>query len=192
MKISEALRLTLKFWKSSDVAQCRFHQCFGGRLAILLLQLLLQRTGVDADTDRYVLVTGCVNQCAHAIFLADIARVDAQAIDAELQDAQGDLVIEVNVADERHLHLLADLAECFGGLHRRDRDAHDVGTDRLEGTDLRHRCRHIAGLGIGHALHRDRRIAAYGDVAYHDLPRLAPHDGGRMMHLDYLTRGRLS
>ena len=55
------------------MTQCGLHQRLWRRLAVLLLQVLLQRTGVDTDTDRDALVTRSVNHCPNAILAADVA-----------------------------------------------------------------------------------------------------------------------
>src|SRR5690606_6224763 len=78
--------------------------------------------------------------------------------------------------------LLLDATEGLGGLHVRHRDAHDVGTDGLQRTDLGHGGGHIVGVGIGHALHGDGCIATDRDRAYPDLAGGAALDGGFAMH----------
>src|SRR5690606_6479987 len=111
-----------------DMTQCGLHQRFRGRFAVLFLQVLLQRAGVDADADRDALVTGGIDHRAYAILATDVARIDAQAVDTQLGHAQGDLVVEVDIRHQRYLDLLADSSEGFCSIHARYRDAHDVGT----------------------------------------------------------------
>jgi hypothetical protein len=60
--------------------------------------------------------------------------------------------------------------------------ADDVGAHRLEGADLRHGGGDIAGLGVGHALHRDRRITTNRHFADHDLARFAANDWALVFH----------
>ena len=72
------------------------------------------------------LVTRSVNHCPNAILAADVARVDAQAVDAELGYPQSDLVIEMDIGDQRQLYALLDPAEGLRSLHRRHRDPDDV------------------------------------------------------------------
>src|SRR5690606_22195491 len=107
------------------------------------------------------------------LLAADIARVDAQAVHPVLGDLEGDLVVEMNVGHQRYLHLAPDLAEGVGRLHAGHGDTHDVGTDVLKTLDLGHGGRHVAGLGVGHALHADRGVSAHGNIAHHDLTGLA-------------------
>src|SRR5690606_16718770 len=165
-----------------DMAQRRLQQGFGGWLAVLLLQVLLQRTGVDADADRDAVVTRRVDHRADAILTADVTGVDAQAINAQVSHPQGDLVIEMDVRHQRHVDLLADFAKGFGGLHTRHGYADDVGTDGFQLANLRDRGRHVAGLGIGHALHRNGCIAANQHRAHADLTGLSAYDRGLLMH----------
>src|SRR5690606_17724675 len=165
------------------LAQSRLHQRLWRRLAVLLLQVLLQRTGVDPDADRDALVAGGLDHRLHAVLAADIAGVDAQAVDTQLGHAQGDLVVEVDVGDQRHAHLLLDPAEGLRGLHGRYRDAHDVGAGVFQATDLADGGLDVTGLGVGHALHGDRRIAADRYRADPDLAGGATLDGGFAMHV---------
>ena len=102
-----------------DMTQRGFHQRLGRRLAVLLLQVLFQGAGVDADADRDALVARSLDHRLDAILAADVARVDAQAIDAQLGHAQGDLVVEVNVGHQRYAHLLLDTTKGPGGVHVR-------------------------------------------------------------------------
>lgn len=52
----------------------------------------------------------------------------------------------------------------------------DHFTGIFQAADLRDGGSDVAGLGVGHALHGDRRIAAHRDVADPDFPRLAAND----------------
>ena len=155
-----------------DVAHGRFEQGFRGRFAVFLLQVLFQRTGIDADTDRDVALARGLDP----VLATDVARIDAQAVHSQLGDAQGDAIVEVDVGDQRHVDLLLDLAERLGGVHVGDGNPHDVRTGIFQAADLRDGGSDVAGLGVGHALHGDRRIAAHRDVADPDFPRLAAND----------------
>ncbi|MCY1332007.1 hypothetical protein D9M69_176880 [compost metagenome] len=166
-----------------DMAHGRFQQRFRGRLAVLLLQVLLQRAGVDADADRDVLVAGGIDHRLDAVLAADVARVDAQAVDAQFGDAQGDLVVEVDIGDQRHLHLLLDPAERLGGVHVRHGDADDVGAGVFQAADLRDGGGHVQGVRVGHALHGDGRVTAHRHVADPDLAGGAADNRGSAMHI---------
>ena len=64
-----------------------------------------------------------------------------------------------------------------GGLLAVDRDPHQFGTGARQRCDLRHGAFDIGGVGIGHRLHDDRRTAADGDIADHDLGGFMPGAG---------------
>ena len=53
--------------------------------------------------------------------------------------------------------------------------ANDVATRRLQRADLRHGRRDVAGIGIGHGLDDDGRIAADANVAHAHLTRRFPN-----------------
>ncbi len=63
----------------------------------------------------------------------------------------------------------ADVRNGGGGLVAVDGDAHDFGAGARQRRDLRDGAVDIGGVGVGHRLHDDRRAAADGDVADHDL-----------------------
>ena len=50
--------------------------------------------------------------------------------------------------------------------------ADDIDPRILASPDLVNSCDRVAGQRVGHGLHRNRRIAANGDVADHDLAGL--------------------
>ncbi len=169
-----------------DVTQGRLHQRCRGRFAVLLLQVLFQGTGVDADTDRDPAVTGGIDHRAHAVFATDVARVDPQAIHAQLGHAQGDPVVEMDVGDQWHLDQLLDPAEGLGSVHVRHGYPDDIDARGFQAVDLGHGRGHIIGVAVGHALHRDRRIAAHRHRADPDFTRFATLDWRFAVH-DLLT-----
>ncbi|MCY1405881.1 hypothetical protein D9M71_211320 [compost metagenome] len=176
-----------------DMAHGRLEQGFGGRFAVFLLQVLFQRSCVHPDANRDVLVAGSVDHRLDAILAADVAGVDAQAIDAQLSHAQGDLVVEVDIRHQRHLDLLLDLAKGFRGIHVRHGNPHDVGAGLFQAANLRNGSGDVQGVGVGHALHSNGRIAAHWHVADPDLARGSTDDRRSTMHLTvHLTSGARS
>ena len=181
--------LKIELVENIDMTQGRFHQGIRGRFAVFFLQVLFQRTGIDADTDRHAAIPCRIDQGTHPIGLADIAGIDTQTVHAQLQHAQGNAVVKMDIGNQRHIDLLADPAKGLGRLHAGHRDTHDVCTGLFQRADLRDRGGHIGGFGIGHALHRNWRVAPYRDIAHHNLTRLASHDRTVMLHRDYLETG---
>ena len=165
-----------------DMAHRRFHQGLRGRLAIFFLQVLFQGARVHPDTDRNITIPCRVDHRLNAIFPANIAGIDAQAIDTVLGDLQRDLVIEMNIRHQGNLHLTTNLPKGACRIHGGHGNPYDVGACRLQPLDLGNRGCHVTGLGVGHALHGNRRVAAYGHGAHHDLPGYAPFDRGFTMH----------
>ena len=164
------------------VAQGGFHQRVAGRFAVLALQLFFQGAGVDADADRHAVVAGGFDHRAHPVLAADVARVDAQAVGAFVGHFQGDLVVVVDVRHQRQAHLLADFAEGFGGIHGGHRNAHDIRAHTFQRPDLGDGGVHVAGVGVGHALHGDRRIAAHRHGADVNLTGFTALNGDFRFH----------
>src|SRR6476620_8893623 len=81
---------------------------------------------------------------------------------------------------------VADMRNGGRGFLAIDRDAHHFRTGARQRSDLRDRAFDIGGVGIGHRLHDDRRTAADGDIADHDLGGLMPGLGaGNVVLLDH-------
>src|SRR5690606_8810805 len=127
------------------VAHGRLHQCLGLALPVFLLQVLRQRAGVDTDADRNAMVPGGVHHRLDPVFATDVARVDAQAVNAQFGNAQGDPVVEVDIRHQRHSCLLTDLTEGLGGLHGRHRYPDNVRAHRFQLLDLGYRGGDVAG-----------------------------------------------
>ena len=112
-----------------------------------------------------------------ALGRADVARVDAQAGGAGVGGLERALVVEMDVGDDRHAARRGRSA-CSAAvdLDVGAGDADDVGAGLLAAADLVDRRLGVGGRRVGHRLHGDRRVAADGDVADHDLARLAALD----------------
>ncbi|MNL59996.1 hypothetical protein D3C87_1837700 [compost metagenome] len=101
------------------MAHRRFEQRLWRRFAVFLLQIFFQRSGVYADADRDVFITGAINNRANTLFAADITWVNAQAIHAIFRDFQGNTVVKVDISDQRNTNLLFDKFECLCSIHSR-------------------------------------------------------------------------
>ncbi|STV87284.1 Uncharacterised protein [Klebsiella michiganensis] len=95
------------------MAHCRFQQRLRGGFTVFFLEIFFQRTGVYPDTDRDVFIASAVHHHADTLFVADIARVYAQAINAYSRYLQGNAVIEVDIGNQRYANLLFDKLERF-------------------------------------------------------------------------------
>ena len=79
------------------------------------------------------------------------------------------MAVEMKVADERHVdaHAVERIADVrhrrrgFGVVYRH---AHDFGAGARERGHLLHRAVDVGGVGVGHRLHDDRRVAADLDM----------------------------
>ena len=80
-----------------DMAQSTFDHAPGRRSAVLPQQVLLQRTGVDADANRNFSIGGDFHHFFHIPARADIAGIETQTVDSLLNRDQRQLVIKMNV-----------------------------------------------------------------------------------------------
>ncbi len=109
-----------------DMTHGGFEQRLRRRLAIFFLQIFFQRAGVDADADRDVFIASAIYNHADALFVADVARVDTQAVDAIFRHFQRNTVVKVDIGDQRDVNLLFDKFERLSSVHRRNRDTDNV------------------------------------------------------------------
>ena len=127
---------------------------------MLLGHRRIERTGVDADADRQAVILRFARDELDVLGLADVAGVEPQRLHAGFDRGERELVLEVDVGDDRHRRTGHDLREADRGFFLVARAAHDVGAGRGERVDLRERAVDVGGLGGGHRLHRHACVAA--------------------------------
>jgi len=156
----------------------RLDHRLGGESAVALVQCRVERAAVDADADRHVAVAGFGGNRLDVFGLADVARVEAQPLDAGLERRQRHAVLVVDIGDDRHRRAGHDLGEAFGRRAFVARAPHDVAAGCRKAVDLLQRALHVGRLRDGHRLHADGRVAADGDGADVDLAGATTFDHG--------------
>ena len=152
-------------------------------------QFLIERAPVGADPDCLVVLVGDLDDVGE-LGVALVLEADIAGIDAVLVERLGtgrifgeQLVADVmEIADQGRgdaalAQAVADVRNGGGSLLAVDRDAHHLGAGARQRRDLRDGAFDIGGIGIRHRLHDDRRAAADGDIADHDLGGLMPGPG---------------
>ncbi len=152
-------------------------------------QLLIERAPIGADPHRLVVLVGDLDDVGE-LGVALVLEADIAGIDAVFVERFGagrivgqELVADImEVADQRRgdaalAQAVADMRHGGGGLLAVDRDPHQFGPGARQGRDLGDGAVDIGGVGVGHRLHHDRRAAADGDIADHDLGGLTPGVG---------------
>ena len=157
------------------VAERALDHALRRRSAVLLQDVLLHRAGVDADAYRDVVRLHAVRQHAHVLLPANVAGIDAQLVDAVLHRRQRQLVVKVNVGDQRHRAAVHQRAHGFRARLVVHGDADDVRARDRQRADLRERRLHVRRVRIGHRLHGNRRAAADEHAAGLHLPGLLRH-----------------
>ena len=173
-----------------------------GRSDVLVHQLgeqfLIERTPVGADADRLVVLVGDLDDVGELrvalVLEADIAGIDAVFVE---RLGAGRIVGEQLVADVMEIadqgrgdaalaQAVADMRYGGGGFLAVDRDAHQFGAGARQRRDLGDSAVDIGGIGVGHRLHDNRRAAADGNVADHDLGGFVPRRGAGDVAIGYL------
>ena len=152
--------------KVPDEALARHHELFGLRKVFALGDVLLKRTGIDANTNRTTRCTRGVDYRVDLGPIADIAGIDAQLGSTGLNGANGELMVKVDVRDNRHRRLGADSAKTHERGLGRYTHAHDITAGLSQRAHLRKRRLGIGGIGAGHGLNHDRRAATDLHVAH--------------------------
>src|SRR5690606_40110241 len=108
-------------------------QGLGRRLAVLVQQALVQRAGVDTDTQRHTGVGGRLGDLADLVVeLLDVAGVDPYGGAAGVDGGEDVLRLEVDVGDDRDLRLLRDGRQRLGVVGAGHGDPDDVAAGRSE------------------------------------------------------------
>ena len=134
--------------------------------SVFLNDLLLQRSRVDADTDRNIPFLRTVDDRLDAVGTSNIAGIDPDRVRPVFHRGDREPVIKMNIRDDRNVDGIFDRAKCFRSFHRRDRRSDDLTAGFLKLKDLRDRCGCILCPGIGHRLDRNRISTADHAGAY--------------------------
>ena len=148
----------------------RLHQRLGRGPSVALVEIGMQRPGVDPDADGHTPVLGLGGHLLDLRLLAEIAGVEPQPLDAGRQRPERHLVVEVDVGDDRHRRAGHDVGQSLGRLLLVARAAHDVGTGRGQGVDLAEGALDVGRLGRGHGLDGDGGVTPHGHRSDADLP----------------------
>ncbi len=126
---------------------------------------------------------------------ADVAGIDAQLGQggrAVRVAGEEQMAVIVEVADQGNLvtpqpEPVANPRHRLGRRVGVDRHAHDLGAGIGELDHLTGRGVDVGGVGVGHRLHDDRRVAADDDVAHAHGVRLMPRDLAQCDHARSMT-----
>ena len=146
-------------FKMLDETLARHHEHFGLREVVALGDILLKRTGIDADTNRTARCTRSIDHRVNLGPIADIAGIDAQLGSTGLNGTNGKLMVKVDIGDDRHRRLGTDGAETLKRGLSGHAHTHDIAASLRQRAHLRKRCLGISGIGAGHGLDHHRRAA---------------------------------
>ena len=136
------------------MVETAFHHALGGRAAVALQDFAFQRAGIHADAHRHIVGAQAVRQSTHVVFPADVAGIDAHLGDAIFHSLDGKPVVEVYVRYQRHWAGVHEGAHIPRAGFVVDGHAHNLRARVCEGANLGNGSPGVAGVGIGHGLHR--------------------------------------
>ena len=139
---------------------CAFHHAFRGRPSIFLMDVLFQRTAVDADADRDMTALASPHDSLHILTLSDIAWIDADLIDPCVQRCQGKPIVKMDIGDQRYGNCFLDVPQRFGILHIHDGHANQLTSGLLQPANLSNGRFCILGRCIAHRLDDDAALCA--------------------------------
>ncbi len=152
----------------------RLNQRLRGCLAVLLQQLGVQGSAVDANADRGAVVLGGLGDFLDLVIeLADVARVHAHRTAAGLDGGKNVLGLEVDVRDDRDLRLHRDDLQRLGVLVGGAGHPDNVAAGSRELRDLLQGRIDVMRLGGGHRLDADWRVRPDAHAADFKLTGLA-------------------
>ena len=160
--------------KMFDETLARHHELFGLRQVIALGDILLERASVHADANRTARGARSIDHRVNLSPIADIAGIDAQLGSTGLNGTNGELMVKVDIGDNRHRRLGTDGAETLERGLGGHTHAHNITTRLGKRTHLRKRCLGVSGIGAGHGLNHHRSAATHLHVAHkHGARQLA-------------------
>ena len=136
-----------------------------------------ERTGVHPDADRDLPLTAGTHDLRDLLAGADVAGIYPDLVRPGGNRREGDLIIEMDVGDERYFHALClQRAKNLCRLRIGDGETDDVTPLTLECPYLRERCLCVVRVGIGHRLDQNRRAATERQVADGKRTRFFSYD----------------
>ncbi len=160
-------------FKDFGVVQRTFDHRLRAGFAVTFQQFLFERPGINPDTHRTAVVLGRLDDLAHAFCRSDITRVDPQARRTGFGGFDRTFVMEMDIGNDRDMHLLDDVFKRRSRFPIRAGNTNNIGTCFFKAQNLIHGCRNIGGQGVGHRLHRDRRISTNFHITNADLAAFA-------------------
>ena len=124
--------------------------------------------GVDPHPHGHLVLLALFHHLGQAVHPADVAGVDADLVRPRVHRAERDLIGEMDVGHQGHVHLGLDLVQYLQGLLAFDRDADDLAARVLQPLDLVQGFLDLVGVGIGHGLDGNRGVAPHLDLPHHD------------------------
>src|SRR5439155_23773001 len=118
---------------------------------------------VHPDADRGPLLLRALHDLADAVLVVDVARVQAELVDLRVERHERQLVVEMDVRDDRQDAPPDQLFEGLAGAAVWDRDAHDLAAGLLQAFDLPDRGLDVVGERGAHGLDGDRSAVADRD-----------------------------
>ena len=159
----------VKFFEQARVIERALDQRLGRRPAEALQNVLLDRTGVDADADRDARRARRLDDLVHPVVRADVARIEPDLLHTGGNGSQRQLIVKMDVGHDRQGRIRADFLERVRRFQIGHGAADDVAARVSQRADLGERRLRIAGVGVRHGLHRNGCAAADRHRADHDL-----------------------
>ena len=140
-----------------------------GHSAVLLHEILLQRTTVYTDPYRNISLSGSLDYLCQLLLSSDIPRIYPDLVHTIFYGLYGKPVVKMYVAHKRNVDLFLYSRDCIccSLIVYRTSDYVTSGLLKLE--YLCNRSLHIARLCVGHGLYKYRIASAYNPVTYVDL-----------------------
>ena len=113
--------MEVQLLQNLHMALCAFHHALSGRSAILFMNVLFQRTAVNADANRYMVFLTYRHNRLHIFFAADISRIQTYLINAGLYRSDGQSIVIMNIRNKRDMCTLPDFSDgsCIRFIYNR-------------------------------------------------------------------------
>ena len=126
--------------KMLDETLTRHHELFGLRKVIALGDILLKRARVHANANRAPSGARGIDHSIDLGPIANVAGIDAELSGTGLHGANGELMVKVDIGNDRHRRLRTNRAKALKRGLGRHTHTHNITTRLGKRTHLRKRC----------------------------------------------------
>ena len=144
---------------------CAFEHCLGRGGGVFFQNIFFERTAVYAYANGNVKIACLAGNLFYSVLTADISGVYADFVNAVFHTFKRELVVEMNVRNERNVYFLLDFRDCLCAFKVGNCNTDNVTAGIFKTQNLLNTFAVIFCFNVCHRLHGDFFSAAYCNVS---------------------------